>query len=158
MDTLGVIQAIEEVNNFELGNVSPKDGSKGAQLGMVGMLNYLGGGRSMDGYRVKTSEHEFVVLIDNGQSCCENWGYLSTDDDPKARIGATLLSVELADTRLTAEPLEDLVYIDEGGVQFVTFKTDGGDFQLAVYNGHNGYYGHGIIVAKDNEILCQDTL
>jgi hypothetical protein len=49
-------------------------------------------------------------------------------------------------------------YEDEGGIQFVDFVTDKGVFQLAVYNAHNGYYGHGILVAKDDEILLNDTL
>ena len=49
-------------------------------------------------------------------------------------------------------------YEEEGGIQFVTFKTNKSVFQLAVYNCHNGYYGHGIIVAKDEEILLNDTL
>lgn len=47
---------------------------------------------------------------------------------------------------------------DEGGIQFVDFVTNIGTFQLAVYNSHNGYYGHGIIVAKDDDILLDDTL
>lgn len=43
-------------------------------------------------------------------------------------------------------------------IQFVDFVTSRGTFQLAVYNSHNGYYGHGIIVAKDDEILLNETL
>ena len=44
--------------------------------------------------------------------------------------------------------------VDEDGFKF----ADGSVLQFAVYNAHNGYYGHPIIIAKDKEILLQDTL
>ena len=155
---IGIIKAIEEVSNYGVGNQTPMSGSHGARLGLSGMLNSLSGGMHMDGYRVVTDKHEYLVLIDNSQSCCESFGYFSTDDNLPEYIGKELLAVELTDTSLKTEFIEEIKYLDEGGIQFVTFKTSGGDFQLAVYNAHNGYYGHGIIVAKDNKILLQDTL
>jgi hypothetical protein len=33
-----------------------------------------------------------------------------------------------------------------GGTQFVDFETSKGVFQLTVYNRHNGYYGHDILI------------
>lgn len=159
MDNLGIIEVVEELHDFTLGNMAPMKGSNGASLGFSGMLNYFYGERSMDGYRIKTDKHTYLILIDNHQSCCESWGYFSSDDDLASYIGASLLSVELVDTALNVEKAEDIVSsLDSGGIQFVTFKTDKGDFQLAVYNGHNGYYGHGIIVAKDDKIIHDNTL
>jgi len=157
---LGKIESIEEVHGYGLGNSAAMNGTKGASLGMSGMLSILGGGRSMEGYKIKTEGHEVLVLIDDQSSCCESWGYFSTEDSMAEFIGASLIEIVLTDTALKQEVVESkLEYgLDGGGIQFVTFKTDKGDFQLAVYNAHNGYYGHGIIVAKDQEILCQDTL
>jgi hypothetical protein len=152
------ILSIKELSGFTLGNHAPMNGSNGSRLGLSGMISTLSGGRSMDGYEVKTEQDTFLVLIDNEQSCCESFGYFSTDDKLDEYIGARLLDMELTDKALKTEPIEELEYLDAGGVQFATFKTDKGDFQLAVYNAHNGYYGHGIIVAKNNEILCDDTL
>lgn len=154
----GKIESIQEVTNYGVGGAAPLDGKGGARLGFSGMVSMLSGGFDMDGYEVKTTDHRYLVLIDNGQSCCESWGYLSTEDNLQEFVGADLLDVELTDTSLKTEPIEELEYIDEGGVQFVTFKTSRGDFQLAVYNGHNGYYGHGIIVAEDDTVLLSDTL
>lgn len=95
----------------------------------------------------------------NGQSCCENWGYLSSEDDLTQFIGNELIEVKLTDVALNQSKLEDSGYYDgDGGIQFVDFVTNKGVFQLAVYNSHNGYYGHGIVVAKDNDILLNDTL
>jgi len=48
--------------------------------------------------------------------------------------------------------------MDGGGICFVDFITTNGTFQLAVYNSHNGYYGHGIVVAIDEKIVHDDTL
>ena len=153
----GKITAIEQLNGFKLGNNAPMMGKNGAQLGMMSMLNILSGGRSMDGYKVTTKDHAFLVLIDNGQSCCESWGYMASEDKLDDFIGANLREVTLTDTALKTMKMDD-VYIGDGGIQFVNFETSRGTLQLAVYNGHNGYYGHGIIVAIDDKIICDNTL
>lgn len=154
---LGKIISIEEVNDFEIQAMNRKDDSK--SLGMSQMMERLMGYQSMDGYRVETDLETYHVLIDNGQSCCESWGYFSSEDDLNQFLNSTLLEIELTDTALNKQKLEDSDYYEEeGGIQFVDFKTSVGVFQLAVYNGHNGYYGHGIIVAKGSEVLLEDTL
>ena|SRR5260221_3933439 len=155
----GTIQDIEEVTGIDLPALAPLDG-KGGHLGFAGMLNALSGNGSMDGYKVVTDQHTYLVLIDNETSCCESWGYLSSDDDLKHYVGAQLREVRLTDTALNTERVEASGYYDgdEGGIQFVDFVTDRGVLQLAVYNAHNGYYGHGIIVARDDDILLNETL
>lgn len=158
----GKIESIEELFGFQLGNNAKMNGSNGARLGVMSMLNILGGGRTMDGYRIKTSDAgDVLVCIDDGQSCCERYGYFSSDDDLNQYVGANLNDIELVDTALKVESLKenDLEYgFDGGGIQFVNFKTSKGTFQLAVYNAHNGYYGHGILVAVGENIIHQDTL
>ena len=151
---------IEEINNLNLSNFGSDSGSKGASMGMAGMLNALGGYGSYDGFVLTTSRHEYHVLIDNGQSCCENWGYMISEDDTDDFLNSNLLDVRLTDTALNQKKIdEDFEFgLDEGSIQFVDFVTDTGVFQLAVYNEHNGYYGHSIIVAKDDEILLSDTI
>lgn len=155
---LGKIKNIEEVYNFQIQPVAPLEGN-GGRLGMMQMMNCLCGYSSMDGYKVETDQHIFYVLIDNGQSCCESWGYLSSEDDLALFINTNLLEIKLTDTALNQKAVEKSGYYeDSGGIQFVDFVTNNGVFQLAVYNAHNGYYGHGILVAKDNEIILNDTL
>ena len=156
---LGLIKNIEEVSNFTIQPVSSLEG-KGGRLGMSQMLSFLSGYSSMDGYKVETEDHTYCVLIDNGQSCCESWGYFCSEDDYNQFIGANLIEVNLTDVALKTIKVESSDYYDGecGGIQFVNFVTDKGVFQLAVYNSHNGYYGHGIVVAKDNEIILNDTL
>lgn len=159
----GKIVEINKVENFELGNNPSLNGSKGARLGFSGMVNAVfGGGRSMDGFEVVTDKHRFLVLIDNGQSCCEDWGYICSEDDTEYFIGSELREVRCTDTTLKQATLNkadpDGYGFDRGGIQFVDFVTNNGTFQLAVYNSHNGCYGHGIIVAKDDDILLNDTL
>jgi hypothetical protein len=155
---LGKIKSIEEVYNFKIQPVANMNGS-GGRLGMSQMINALCGYSDMDGYKVETEDHVFYVLIDNGQSCCESWGYLSSEDNFTPFIGTELIEIKLTDVALNQSVVEKSGYYeDSGGIQFVDFVTERGVFQLAVYNAHNGYYGHGILVAKDNEILLNDTL
>jgi hypothetical protein len=146
------ILKIEEIENMELRPMH------NGQPGMKGMLNALLGVGGYDGYKVETEQGDLFILIDNGQCCCESWGYFSTEDELQNFIGADLLDIELTDTALTTESIEELECLDNGGVQFVTFKTDKGVFQLAVYNAHNGYYGHGIYVFKNDECLLNSVL
>ena len=157
---LGKIQAIEEVSDIQVRPAARLDG-RGGRLGFSGMLDALMvGSTSMDGYRVQTDLHTFHVLVSNGQSCCESWGYLCSEDNPQQFLGAELLEVRLTDTALKPEVVEKSGYYggDCGGIQFVDFVTDRGTFQLAVYNAHNGYYGHEVLIAKDEEIILRDVL
>lgn len=83
-------------------------------------------GYSMDGYKVETDKHTFYVLIDNDQSCCETWGYLSSDDDLNYFIGANLLQIKVIDKALNQKDLIEKnydIFLDEGNIQFVDFKT-----------------------------------
>ena len=65
----------------------------------------------------------------------------------------------LTDTALNTKMVEAKEDIYEtGGIQFVTFNTDRGAFQLAVYNAHNGYYGHEILIAFGDDVVCTDVL
>lgn len=120
-------------------------------------------GKDMDGYKVATDTNTFEVLISNFQSCCEDWGYMSSEDDFNAFIGSELIEVKLTDTALKQKTLFDKINEDDYnsgdyGVQFVDFVTKNGVFQLAVYNGHNGYYGHAIKVKHNDEVLLDSGL
>jgi len=53
-----------------------------------------------DGFEVVTDDQTIRVGITNEQSCCENWGYFMTNDDPSEFIGANLISVDIVDTCL----------------------------------------------------------
>lgn len=153
----GRILNVETCEGLTIEAIAPVEG-KHARLGFLQMIHALDGRQSMDGYVVTTDKHTFRILIDNDQSCCESWGYISSDDDFGKFIGRELLEVNATDTSRMKQGIEELSYLEEGGVQFVDFVTDRGVLQLAVYNGHNGYYGHGILVARDDEILLNETL
>ncbi len=123
------------------------------------MVDTFGEYEYMDGYKVETDKHVIYVLIENEQSCCESWGYFASEDDLNQFIAAELIEINLTDTALNKEKVEKSDYYndgDGGGIQFVDFVTDRGIFQLAVYNAHNGYYGHGIVVAIDNNIIFSE--
>lgn len=102
-----------------------------------------------EGYIVKTEDKEYKVLISNSQSCCESFGYLQSEDDLAEFIGAELFSVQTTDVALVKEDVE--YGYGNGDIMFVDFNTNKGTFQLAVYNAHNGYYGHGIIITTDEK-------
>ena len=117
--------------------------------------------QTFDGWIVKTSLHEFFLGVSDYESCCESWGTVSSDDDPKALIGQELIDIELTDTALEVGSIaikEQIAGLDEGGIQFMTLKTAVGDFQIAVYNAHNGYYGHEVMAVKDGEPIFEGCI
>ena len=114
----------------------------------------------MDGYEAVTDgDADIHVMISNGQSCCESWGYFTSEDDLTQFIGAELREVNLVDTALDVRRIKEVDdYLKEDDIQFVNFETNKGTFQLAVYNRHNGYYGHNIVVRVGNKTLCDSSL
>lgn len=106
-----------------------------------------------DGYQVTCSDgSKYSVVIDNGQGCCEHWGYLTSEDNLREFIGAQLLDVTVTDKVLNTKVLEpDSLQAEE--CVFVTFQTDKGDFQLVAYNQHNGYYGHDVLIALNDRVI-----
>ena len=99
-----------------------------------------------DGYKITTDKQTIFVLIENDQQCCESWGYICTTDDIKEFIGANLLSINLTAIALSNTNLPAADWNNNMEIQFVNLHTDRGLLQLAVYNAHNGYYGHNIYV------------
>lgn len=94
------------------------------------------------GYQVITDQQTIKVGISNNRLCCENFGYLITNDDTEDFIGADLINISIVDTALNNKKLEQIEYLDYGSAMFVNFETSNGLLQLVVYNSHNGYYGH----------------
>ena len=103
-----------------------------------------------EGYRIITSTKIYELLIDNVQSCCEDFGHITSEDNFKDFIGAEIKSIRCIDNADYNEIklLKDAAgnYVDVFDCAFVDIDTDKGKLQFAVYNAHNGYYGHNIIL------------
>lgn len=153
------ILKIEEITDVKASNTPGMSGK--SNPGIAHMINFLCGYSSYDGYYVETDLHKYLILIDNGQCCCESWGYFASNDNFDDFIGKELESVELTDTALNTDTVEKSGYYGDtdGDIQFINFKMSDGDvLQFAVYNAHNGYYGHPIYFVKDTDILLEDCL
>lgn len=162
MKNLGKITSIKEIFGLNAQNYSGLNGKNGSRLGLAQMINVLGNYSKKDGFEINTEKHQWLILIDNSQSCCESWGYITSDDDLEKYVGKTLTDVRLTDTALNTEYVEKSgVYgdLDGGGIQFVDFIFDDNlVLQFAVYNSHNGYYGHDILIVKDEKIILNDVI
>lgn len=110
----------------------------------------------MEGYIIETSNRVIKLLIDNSQYCCESWGYVSSDDDFSEYIGATLRNVttvcsdngKMRLKRSLGKYANDYLY----NAEFITLDTNNGELVFAVYNTHNGYYGHSILIQIGDNI------
>jgi hypothetical protein len=108
-------------------------------------------GMREEGFEIETTAQIITLAIDAEQSCCENWGYFLSEDDPAKFVGAELRGVRITDTNRTSRRFqrdrddtcdENMVCLDEGDTLFVDIETDRGPLQFVAYNAHNGYYGH----------------
>lgn len=118
---MGKIVSIEEIENFETET----------EFG-YGLFA---------GYRITTENFIINCLIDNRQSCCEEWGYLSSADNLSDFIGAEALTIEIIEIDNSIK--NDDSYDKE---EKINLETSKGLLQFSVYQKHNGYYTHGTIV------------
>jgi hypothetical protein len=104
---------------------------------------------NQDGFCIKTDQQEIMLLIDNGQNCCESWGYFMSEENLGDFIGSEILNISITDSALNTKLYKEHVGdygADAGDVMFVNIETTNGLLQFAAYNVHNGYYGHGAYV------------
>lgn len=92
-----------------------------------------------EGLIIETDKGIIKLIITNGQCCCEHWGtlFFETPDDISQFIGAEIIQIE--DINIKREE-----FIDNETQLRIT--TDKGIIQYAIYNEHDGYYGHGTIL------------
>ena len=108
-----------------------------------------------EGYKITTNTGVLLLLIDNYQLCREGWGHISSEEDFEDFIGCQIDDVRIVD--------EDLCNLDTdgwwaGGAMFINLETVKGTLQFALYNEHNGYYGHVCQVKWNHTVIAEDTL
>jgi hypothetical protein len=111
---------------------------------------------NFDGYEIETETDIIRLLISNYQACCETWGQITSADDLKEFIGAEILRLETVSSGdwTKSEIIKNKIdeYYDEVEAAFINIETDRGLLQLAVYNHHNGYYGHDILIESTAKV------
>lgn len=112
------------------------------------------------GYVIETDKNKYCLLIYNEQSCCENWGYATTNDNLADYIGAELLSIAITDDALNTTEINNKnnEYEYYGDTMFLTLETSKGKLQFVVYNEHNGYYSHHAYFIKNGKIIQDEFL
>lgn len=110
-----------------------------------------------EGYTLTLDDNtRYDFLITNTSSCCESWGYGSMyDGDVEYFIGAEFIAVEVVDTdyKKVETVLLNGASLYDGDAMQVNVVTDRGILEIALYNIHNGYYGHRVIVMYNNVVL-----
>ncbi len=133
------ILAIEELTNYD---ADPKDYS------------------SYDGWQITTNKQIIRLLISNCQSCCENWGYLLSEDDTSAFVGSNLLDIKRVDEDMAVASIRPNLPEygwDSGGAVFINIETSAGLLQFVAYNSHNGYYGHTVLIGSETLVIHEDV-
>lgn len=109
-----------------------------------------------DGFIITLEDDTQIKMgISNGQSCCEQWGYIISEDSLEQFIGAEYHGVEVVNEKLETVDLGDIY---QGSCMFVNIKTSEGVLQFVAYNEHNGYYGHQAVVVEDGTTTHSESL
>ncbi len=132
-----IIQSIEEVKDYT------NNGENGRYCD------------TWDGYKITTDTKVLLLLIDNSDQCCEDWGYITSEGGLTEFIGATINShrfINSADYNDCGILLKKFNgdYVDVLDCAFINIETDKGLLQFAVYTHHNGCYGHDIIFREED--------
>jgi hypothetical protein len=85
-----------------------------------------------------------VRFFDDGQSCCEHRS-MNTDDELQDFVGAKFVGAGIQEGPQTTDP-DGYSNVTES--QFLIIKTSRGEFTVANYNNHNGYYGGFSLAAR----------
>ncbi len=104
------------------------------------------------GYKITTDKQVVSVLIDNVGGCCEDWGFITTEDSIQDFVGTELFGLEIVDTDYKNHPLTiDNNQFDSCDMNacFVDLLTSRGRLQFVLYNEHNGYYGHAVSIVSN---------
>jgi hypothetical protein len=133
------------------------------------------------GYKIHTNKQIITCFIDNNSDCCENWGFITTEDKLEQYVGSELLSIKLIDMDYKSHPLlinhnfpdildenddnlddnldenDDNWHGNETSFCFIDVNTSVGVLQFAIYNTHNGYYGHKVKI-KSNQLNHETML
>lgn len=111
-----------------------------------------------DGIMIETEDEVIYFVIDNNQCCCENWGtYLYTPEKLENYIGADYLGYTESFCEQIANSLKD-EYVGTDETCFLNIKTSKGDIDYAVYNSHNGYYSHAVVLKITNKKTGESKL
>jgi len=109
-----------------------------------------------EGYKIVTDKQVIYLLIDSDQQCSEHWGYISSEDTFSKFIGAELKDISIIDEELMTKKLDKQMKKDlgadsmyDGDAIFINLDTNNGKLQFALYNEHNGYYGHNVKVISN---------
>ncbi len=112
-------------------------------------------GYSYDGVIITTDKQEIKIGIDDSSSCCENFDFISSEDNYRNFIGSDLYSIKQSDYLLKGKDI-NIPDLDEGGSMFINVETSKGLLQFVCYNSHNGYYSHNAIVISRQLNLSEE--
>ena len=112
--------------------------------------------RNTSGFHITTDKQVITLEIENGQNCCEEWGYFMSHDDFTEFIGAELTDVKIVDEALKVYDGLDMDNTDLY-IMFVNIGTANGLLQFVAHNSHNGYYSHTARVCS-NQVTASESL
>jgi len=92
-----------------------------------------------DGYEIVTNRQVIRMGIDQNRRCCEDFGYLMSNDNISEFEGHYLIDIKVVDEFLN---VKDIKHYVNANTMFVNFETSNGTLQFVSYNEHNGYYAH----------------
>lgn len=106
---------------------------------------------SYEGFQIQTDLQLISIFIENEGKCCERSGYVVSEDDLSQFQGAEIREIVIVDTALNTKVRNATDSDNEDKYPhtlFVNVETNVGLLQFALYNMHNGYYGHDVRVVS----------
>ncbi len=125
----------------------------GITLNTIKHYTFSGYKITLEGDYCRPECTEIFIVIEDGQASGEEFGYLTTNDDLSEYIGCTVKSLNAVDV-VNGKYLKNTVLpcgVHRSEAVFVNIEVYGNTpLQFAVYNSHNGFYGHQVVISSEH--------
>ncbi len=117
--------------------------------GEYGYSNFMG-------YEMETDQGFVTIAVDNVSACCESFGAVDNLPNLEYFNGSNIVDIQAVEVNEKGEWRDSKSLDNKIGdygeevleAGFIKIVTDKDTFDMSVYNNHNGYYGHEVIVKK----------
>lgn len=115
------------------------------------------------GYEVETDDGFITIAVNDVSSCCESFDAVNNLPHLDYFNGAEVIDIRAVETDEDGNWKDSKSLLKELGeygpdvleAGFIKIVTDKDTFDMGVYNNHNGYYGHTVIVKKSEKSILR---
>lgn len=117
--------------------------------------------KKFDGFQIRTDKQTISIGIESESKCCEDSGYLLSEDNISDFVGSDMVQIEKVDSGYNKTVFDKITNVKNRNSKaikssdktlttvFINVVTSSGVLQFVAYNCQNGYYGHKVYIESE---------